>query len=406
MSKKAKKKWVKKRHKHILDFAHFFLAPYTRRKYGVEVERFDDCKKRQYLVLFNHQTAFDQFFVGMSFRTAIYFIASEDMFSIGLLSKLLTFACAPIPIKKQTRDLSAVRNCVEVAKQGGTIVIAPEGQRTYSGETTYISPAIVSLAKVLNLPIAFFKIEGGYGIQPRWSNAVRKGKMKAHVTRVMEPDEYKNLSKEDFLNIICSELYENEATNEHEYTGEHLAEYMERMIYVCPECGLSRFESHGNFIHCTKCGMEIEYKNNQELKATKEEKNFPYRFALDWYKGQEDFVNNLDLTEMITNPVYTDTSEFYHVVVYKKKELIWDDAKVLLYGNRIEIINNDKVELFDFDSIKAVTVVGNNKVNLYRDGEVYQLKGDVRFNALKYVNFYHRYKNISEGNEDVKFLGL
>ena len=34
------------------------------------------------------------------------------------------------------------------------------------------------------------------------------------------------------------------------------------------------------------------------------------------------------------------------------------------------------------------------------------LKGDKRFNALKYVHIYHRNKNLTRGEENGKFLGL
>ena len=50
----------------------------------------------------NHQTAFDQFFIGMTFKGAVYYVASEDLFSNGWVSSLLRWLVAPIPIKKQT----------------------------------------------------------------------------------------------------------------------------------------------------------------------------------------------------------------------------------------------------------------------------------------------------------------
>ena len=40
------------------------------------------------------------------------------------------------------------------------------------------------------------------------------------------------------------------------------------------------------------------------------------------------------------------------------------------------------------------------------ESKIYQLKSDKRFNALKYVHIFHRYKNIVKGDPDVKFLGL
>lgn len=46
------------------------------------------------------------------------------------------------------------------------------------------------------------RIEGGYGVHPRWSDVVRRGKMRAYVSRVIEPEEYAGLSKSELLAII------------------------------------------------------------------------------------------------------------------------------------------------------------------------------------------------------------
>ena len=163
MSKQKKKqeKWIKPRHRIITKLAEMVLRPYTQWKYGIRVEKFKEQGNRPYLVLYNHQTGFDQFFVGMAWNGPVYYLATEDIFSLGFLSSLLRWAVEPIPIRKQTKDIAAVKTCYKVAKEGGTIAIAPEGNRTYSGKTEYISPAIASMAKMINLPIALFRIEGG-----------------------------------------------------------------------------------------------------------------------------------------------------------------------------------------------------------------------------------------------------
>ena len=176
---------MRPRHRIVRNIAYAVLYDYTKHRYGIDIERFAAQGERSYLILMNHQTAFDQFFVGMAFKGPVYYVASEDLFSNGFISSLLRWAVAPIPIKKQTSDISAVKNCIRVAKEGGTIAIAPEGNRTYSGRTGYMNPAIAALAKLIKLPIACLRIEGGYGVHPRWSDAVRRGHMRARVSRVI-----------------------------------------------------------------------------------------------------------------------------------------------------------------------------------------------------------------------------
>jgi hypothetical protein len=77
-----------------------------------------------------------------------------------------------------------------------------------------------------------------------------------------------------------------------------------------------------------------------------------------------------------------------------------------LYGDRIEALINGKNTIFTFDETATVTVLGRNKLNIYHGGKIYQIKSGKRFNALKYVNIYHRYKNLKSEQKELTFLGL
>ena len=405
MKSKKDNSWIKPRHRVIRNVAYWVLYPFVRIRYGITIKKFTEQKKTPYLVLLNHQTPFDQFFVGMSFAGPVYYLATEDIFSKGFISKVIKWLVAPIPIKKQSTDVRAVINCIRVAKEGGTIAIAPEGNRTYSGKTEYISPAIVPLARKLRLPVALYRIEGGYGSEPRWSDCVRRGKMTAGVSKVIEPEEYVNLTDEEFLEEITKGIFVSEAKADQEFLSSKRAEYLERAVYVCPHCkGFSKFESKGNEIKCLTCGEVIEYGKDKRLLG--KNKDFPFEFVNDWYQFQQDFVNSVDTDKYVEEPIFVDSANVFQVIVYKNKELLFEHAEIRLYGNRITVNENkaDKIE-FPFDKVEAIAVLGRNKLNVYFDSKVYQFKGDKRFNALKYVNICYRHKNILEG-KDGKFLGL
>lgn len=393
------------RHRIVRNIAYAVMYPYTRLKYNIKVERFKEQGDRPYLILMNHQTAFDQFFVGMGFRGPVYYVASEDLFSNGWISTLLRWLVAPIPIKKQTSDVSAVKTCIRVAKEGGTIAIAPEGNRTYSGRTGYMNPAIASLAKMIKLPIALYRIEGGYGVHPRWSDVVRRGKMRAYVSRVIEPEEYAAMSKTELFSLIESGLAVDESTADGVFESDHRAEYLERAMYVCPWCGLSEFESHGNEIECLRCHRKINYGADKRLTGVGFD--FPFEFVAGWYDYQEDFVRALDLDKYLSEPMYHDSARLSEVILYKRKQPLREEASISLYGDRIVIDEGDEDALtLPFSELEALSVLGRNKLNIYHGEKLYQLKGGKRFNALKYVNIYYRHKNISKGDENGKFLGL
>jgi len=403
--RKKKTKWLKFRHKVVRRCLAIFIKPIAMLMYGIKIEKFKEEQKRPYLILYNHQTAFDQFFVGLSFWQPIYYVASEDLFSNGFVSSLIRYLVEPVPIKKQTTDVAAVMNCIRIAKEGGTLAIAPEGNRTYSGKTEYIGPAIATLAKKIKLPIVLYRIEGGYGVQPRWSDKTRKGKMHSYVSRVIEPEEYAAMSNEELFAAIEEGLYVNEGVSDALFKSGRKAEYLERAMYVCPYCGLSEFESNGNEIECKKCHRKITYGEDKTLQGVGFE--FPYRFVTEWYDAQKEFIGSLDLAPYTDTPIYCDKAKLSEVIVYKRKEIIKKEADIKLYGNRIVIDEGTEGEFtFPFEEVSAVSVLGRNKLNIYYDKQVYQLKSDKRFNALKYVNIYYHHKNISKGDTESNFLGL
>lgn len=400
-----KKKWVKFRHRVVRNLAFAILAPYSKIKYGYTAEKFKAQGKRQYLILFNHQTAFDQFFVGMSFKGPIYYVASEDIFSKGWVSSLIRYLVAPIPIKKQATDVRAVLDCMRVAKEGGSIALAPEGNRTFSGKTEHINKAIAPLARKLNLPILLYKLEGGYGVHPRWSDKVRRGRMRGYVSRVIEPEEYASLSDDELFTLIKDGLYVNEGCLDKEFHGKRLAEGLERAFYFCPYCKLTEFSSEGNRITCKKCSRTIEYLPSKELRGVGFD--FPFRFTTEWYDAQANYVNTIDVTGYTEKPLYEDTASLSEVIVYKNKQAVFENAKISLYGDRISVTADDGGSmLFPFSVISAVAVLGRNKINIYHNKRIFQIKGDKTLNALKYVNLFYRYKNISKGDSNDKFLGL
>jgi 1-acyl-sn-glycerol-3-phosphate acyltransferase len=401
--KKKQKTWCRPRHKVITELARWVLSAYVHLRYNIRIRRFPG--KGQYLILLNHQTPFDQFFVGMAFYGPVYYMATEDIFSLGWVSSLLRWAIAPVPIKKQTTDLNAVMNCLRIAREGGTICIAPEGNRTYSGRTEYMNPAIVGLAKKLHLPIALYRIEGGYGAEPRWSDCVRRGPMRGYVSQVIQPEEYDAMTNQALQARIEEGLFVNEAVEDFHYHSNKRAEYLERAIYVCPFCGLAEFESHGNTAKCLRCGREVEYGTDKKLTGIG--CDFPFTFMAQWYDYQKDFINTLDVTRHTAQPLYRDRAELREVIVYRRKELLHKNASVALYGDRVVIEEGTEHQLvLPFAEITAAAVLGKNKLNLYHNKKVYQFKGSKRFNALKYVHICFRCKNIARGEENSTFLGL
>lgn len=404
MAKKKRKKWMKFRHRVVRVLLGPVIGLLARIKYGIRIEKFKEQGNRPYLILYNHQTAFDQFFVGLAFRGPVYYIASEDLFSKGALSWLIRYLVAPIPILKQTTDVTAVMTTLRVAREGATIALAPEGNRTFSGRTEYIKESVAPLVRALKLPVAIYRIEGGYGVQPRWSDVTRAGRMRGYVSQVIEPEEYRSMTDGELYERICTALENDEGCLGGEFRHKRSAEYLERAVYVCPYCGLSRFESHGDTVKCLRCGAGVRYLPTKELEGV--ERPFPFRFMTEWYAYQCKVVGELDLAPYADTPIYEDTARFSEVEIYRRKHLLAKAATLAVYADRYEVTTPGGTVVLPFDKIRTSTVLGKNKLNLYYEDKLYQFKGDKRFNAIKYVNLYYHATSVKEGKQDYEFLGL
>jgi hypothetical protein len=118
-------------------------------------------------------------------------------------------------------------------------------------------------------------------------------------------------------------------------------------------------------------------------------------------------VNSLEPSEHSKTPLFRDEAALSRVILYQRKELLRQRCAVALYGDRIVLDEGTERELcLPIEELSTVTVLGRNKLNLYHGEQIYQLKGDKRFNALKYVQLCARSKKIARGDFDDKFLGL
>ena len=403
---KQREAWIKPRHKVIVALLRPIVSLIASLKYHIRIDRFAQEGDRNWLILANHQTDFDQFFVSLAFHQPVYYVAMEDLFSNGFISKVISWLVAPIPFMKASTDLKAIMNCIRLAKDGGTVAMFPEGNRTYSGRTCYINPSVASLAKKMNLPIAIFRIEGGYGIKPRWAVKGRRGQMQAGVRRVIEPEEYKNLSKTELYDLICQELWVDETQDQRLYHSRTLAEGLERVLYVCPDCGFSSFESEGDIVTCRHCLRSYRYLPNKQLQPLEGES--PFRYVADWYDYQEAYIREADLSPYIDMSLYRDVADLSQVIVYDRKHLLQKDTQISLFADRLEIGEGAKQLVLHYDDIKAMACIADHKLNIFYQDVIYQIKGDTHFNALKYCNIYYHAKYTKEGHTDgeFQFLGL
>ena len=394
-----KKKWVHLRHRAVFAFLRPIMRVYTRLVYGYRAEPMPLEKGQAYLVVSNHQTGFDQFLIALSVKRPLYYIASDDIFN-RKISKLIEYLVAPIPKSKSNRDMETIRNCHRIAKEGGTICVFPEGNRTFSGRTETMDPSIAKLARLLRLPIACYRFEGGYGVQPRWARKVRKGRMRGRFVEILPVEEWEKMTDAALFARIRSNCYRDENATEETYRSDSLAEYQERAFYYCPDCGgMGKWHSEGDRMVCANCGRTLRYTEHNDYEVLYG--SDVLRTPRDWYDAQTAWCKRYDFAGAGDKRIFGGERVRLYESIRCQRKVFCTEGIFGFYADRIQV-GETSVPLAE---ITDMTVLGKNKVNYYRGGKIFQIVPPARFCAVRLVNFYYSYR-MWRGENEHEFMGL
>lgn len=378
---------VKKRHgvwnKIVSPFiTHFIL----KKKFNYTYEKCDI--KPPYIVLGNHTTDYDAFFIAKSFNNPLYFVMSDHISSLAV-GKLIEHLVCPIPITKSTSDASTVRGIFSVIRQGASVALFPEGNKSFAGDMSLMKPTIGKLLKKLRVPVVIYNIEGGYFSSPRWTKNKRKGKVHGYVKKIVSVEEIDKLSPEELFEIVKTNLrinaYEVQERQKIAYKGNNLAENIETLLYICPKCkGISTLHGEGNKIYCKNCSFTATYNEYGYIEGHTLNR---LDYMDNWQKQE---LKNMDYSKFDKNTVITSDEGFdikLKIDNYKNKSL--GKFRLDLYVDGFELVNKKQTINIPFNMIQGYAIEGVNGIQLsLKDGKVYRFKNKNSVSGLKYVNFY------------------
>ena len=99
--------WSKKRHSIITAIISPFLKAYFRFKFNYKVKK-EKLPDEGAIILSNHSTFWDPFFISVKFNKPIYYMCSIHMFQNKFLGKLIKFLVAPIPKEKNNKASTSI----------------------------------------------------------------------------------------------------------------------------------------------------------------------------------------------------------------------------------------------------------------------------------------------------------
>ncbi len=161
----------------------------TRWYFGLEVHGAENVPRTGPLLLVaNHASNLDPTTIACGLPRQCHFLAKEELLQksgLGLfLSQVNTH-----PIRRGGGDRAAIRQCVDLLKQGRMLLIFPEGTRTRDGQLQEPKPGAAMIAAQAGALICPVYIDGTFEAWPRGASRPRRAKVRVFVGEPVDPAE-------------------------------------------------------------------------------------------------------------------------------------------------------------------------------------------------------------------------
>jgi hypothetical protein len=354
-------------------------------------------KNRPFIVLSNHNSEGDQFMVGIALKGHMFYVASEHILRSGFGGKLVRLLANPIMRKKGAEAKSTISEIHKRLEEGANVCMFVEGNRSFTGQTGWISPANGTLVKNSKASLITFRLDGGYFRTPRWAEYARKGPEFGYVVNEYSPEKLQSMSEEEITKAIREDLYTNafdwQKKNQYRYKGKNLAEHLETVLFICPKCkGIDTLKSHGDLFSCS-CGYTVKLNDYCCFEADSSD-SLLFENVYQWDAWQRDYLKT-NLNELKKG--YTDRPILKHagqslsrINVTKNAELI-NTGTMELYSDRLVITSEDRIQQ-DIFYLKDITGFSVTKMATIffstADGSYFEIKSKIIRTGVGYLMLY------------------
>ena len=120
----------------------------------------------QCIIAANHCSNLDPQLVGIACQRAIHYLGKKSLLNWPVLGPIFP-ELNVIPVDHKNADRSALMGAIRVVKNGGAVLIFPEGSRSPDGTLQPAQPGIGMIAAKTGAPIVPVRIFGSFEALPR-----------------------------------------------------------------------------------------------------------------------------------------------------------------------------------------------------------------------------------------------
>lgn len=278
--------------------------------------------------------------------------------------------------RKFTNDVLLVRHILyTVTKLKQIVVLYPEARYSLVGTPSVLPDSLGKMLKLIKVPVVVLNMKGHHLDSPFWNLKHRRNRTEATMTKILDPEEIKELSIEEINHKIQEAFiydeYQWQKDNNIRIAYKKRAEGLHKILYKCPNCLVEyQMDSKDHRIFCKQCGKKYEMDELGQLHATTGKTEFSH--IPDWYEWEREEVRKEILAGqyLIEDDVIVDSlpnakgfiplgdGHLKHdangfVLNYEikgeKKTLVKDVAS--MYGCHIELEYNGKGDAIDLSTL-------------------------------------------------------
>lgn len=355
------------RHRLIYRLAYHIIDWPIRMLFGYTCE--NDKLEEPALIVSNHVTDVDFFFVAIALHGShIYYVASDHIFRLGWISRILNWLVAPISRRKGTTAMNTAVNMMRKLRAGYSVCVFGEGESTWNGQNIPVYPATATLAQVSGRPLKTFRIEGGHLSMPRWGRGIRRGKMHGHVINTYTPEQLKAMTPDEIQSAINRDIkedaWERQKKQPVRYRSRRRAECIETVLFLCPKCKrIGTLYGKKHQVVCD-CGFHVDLTEYGTFEPAE-----PFENIAQWDRWQMECLKSGDFAPetRLTDQQMT----LYRLSDREKKEIL-AQGTMLLEREVLRFADHS----FELSKISHLALIQKRVIVMTYEEQYYEIRAD------------------------------
>ena len=158
---------------------------------------------KPFLLMFNHESLFDAFILASVTYRYIIGVGAAYQFKLPLWGWLLRrWGMVPIPRHNLKEAIKSIEIVKQKFREGVSVLIAPEGTRTLSGELQNFKKGPFHLALGAQADVLPMAIKGAYRIKRKTDWRLKPGKVEVEFGKIIPYESFKNMSVDELRDHV------------------------------------------------------------------------------------------------------------------------------------------------------------------------------------------------------------